>query len=116
VPATALAASSGRFFPSGVVAASSRMPARPAAHPAEFDADTIPDATGLSAREALALFARLGISVRLEGSGFVMGEQPPAGAIRKPGTVVTLSLSEDAAAASRSGRGQEDTLPANPGP
>jgi cell division protein FtsI/penicillin-binding protein 2 len=116
VPATALAASSGRFFPSGVVAASTRMPARPAAHPAAFDVDTIPDATGLSAREALALFARLGISVRLEGSGFVMGEQPPAGAIRKPGTVVTLSLSEDAAAASRSGRGQEDTLPANPGP
>jgi beta-lactam-binding protein with PASTA domain len=79
-------------------------------------ADGIPDATGLSARQALALFARRGIPARLEGTGFVAQQHPPAGTAWKPGTVVTLSLSEDAAAVSRSGRGREETPSATPGP
>jgi cell division protein FtsI/penicillin-binding protein 2 len=116
VPATALAASSGPFFRDGVVPASSRtIPRAPKRAPVER-ADTVPDALGLSAREALALFARVGIPVELEGSGFVVGEQPAAGSVRRPDAVVTLSLSEDAAAVSRSGRGQEETLRAIPGP
>ncbi len=78
--------------------------------------DGIPDATGLSARQALALFARRGIPVRLEGTGFVAEQHPPAGAAWKPGAVVILSLSEDAAAVSRSGRAREETPSATPGP
>ena len=82
----------------------------------QSESDTIPDAGGLSARQALALFAGLGVPSRLVGSGFVTGQQPPPGAVRRPETVVTLFLSEDVAAVSRSGRGHEETLPANPGP
>ncbi|MGE5275537.1 MAG: penicillin-binding transpeptidase domain-containing protein [Acidobacteriota bacterium] len=117
VPATVLAASSGPFFPPGVVPASARR--RPAsaapAVPALSEAG-VPDAAGLSARQALALFARRGMAVRLEGSGFVAAQRPAAGAAWRPGLVVTLSLSEDAAAASRPGRGREETPSATPGP
>jgi cell division protein FtsI/penicillin-binding protein 2 len=116
VPATVLAASSGPFFPAGVVPASSRRTS--AVAPPEFAlaADAIPDAAGLSARQALALFARRGIPARLEGTGFVAAQRPSAGTAWKAGTVVTLSLSEDAAAVSRSGRGREETPSAIPGP
>ena len=109
VPATALASSSGPFFPAGVVPASTRRAAGVERSALTFPADGIPEAAGLSARQALALFARRGIPVRLEGTGFVAGERPPAGTVWKPGIVVTLSLSEDAAAASRSGRGREES-------
>jgi hypothetical protein len=116
VPATVLAASSGPFFPPGVVPASSRRQIAAERPAFEIPADGLPDAAGLSAREALALFARQGIPARLEGTGFVFQQRPPAGAAWKAGTVVTLLLSEDAAAVSRSGRGREETPPAIPGP
>lgn len=116
VPATVLAASSGPFFPAGVVPASSRRAPAVERPGYALAADGIPDATGLSARQALALFARRGIPTRLEGTGFVVEQRPPAGTAWKPGTVVTLSLSEDAAAVSRSGRGREETPFATPGP
>lgn len=115
VPATVLAASSGPFFPAGVVPASTRR-APASARPAALPQDGIPDAAGLSARQALALFARRGIAVRLEGIGFVTAQRPAAGALWKPGTLMTLSLSEDAAAVSRPGRGREETPSAIPGP
>ncbi len=116
VPATVLAASSGPFFPKGVVRASLRRGSASERPSPGTSPDGIPDAAGLSARQALALFARRGIPARLEGSGFVAAQQPPAGTAWKPGIVVTLSLSEDAAAVSRSGRGREETLSATPGP
>jgi cell division protein FtsI (penicillin-binding protein 3) len=116
VPATVLAASSGPFFPAGVVPASvRRSPASEGPVPTRAS-DGVPNATGLSAREALALFARRGIPVRVEGTGFVAAQRPRAGAVWKPGIVVILSLSEDAAAVSRSGRGREETPSATPGP
>ena len=115
VPATVLA-SSGPFSPP----AWSR-PRRAGCQRTEVfrsapSADGLPDASGLSARQALALFAKRGIPVRLQGSGFVVSQRPAAGAAWTPGAVVTLSLSEDAAAVSRPGRGREETLSATPGP
>jgi len=116
VPATVLAASSGPFFPAGVVPASVRRSPASEGQVLPRASDGVPNATGLSAREALALFARRGIPVRVEGTGFVAAQRPRAGAVWKPGIVVILSLSEDAAAVSRSGRGREETPSATAGP
>ncbi len=116
VPATVLAASSGPFFPAGVVPASVRRSPASEGPVLPSAPDGVPDATGLSAREALALFARRGIAVRVEGTGFVAAQRPRAGAVWKPGMAVILSLSEDAAAVSRSGRGREETPSATSGP
>lgn len=115
VPATVLA-SSGPFFAAGMVPASARRMPVDGGFSAAPSADGLPDASGLSARQALALFAKRGIPVRLEGSGFVVSQRPAAGAAWTPGAPVTLSLSEDAAAVSRPGRGREETLSATPGP
>ena len=115
VPATVLA-SSGPFFAAGMVPASARRMPADGGFSAAPSADSLPDASGLSARQALALFAKRGIPVRLEGSGFVVSQRPAAGAAWTPGATVTLSLSEDAAAVSRPGRGREETLSATPGP
>jgi hypothetical protein len=41
---------------------------------------TMPDLHGLSAREALRRMMRLGITARVEGNGFVVSQEPPAGA------------------------------------
>src|SRR5262249_10334845 len=41
---------------------------------------TMPDLRGLSAREALRKMLRLGLLARVDGSGFVVAQDPPAGA------------------------------------
>ena len=41
---------------------------------------TMPDLHGLSAREALLRMLKLGIAARVEGTGFVISQDPPAGA------------------------------------
>jgi membrane peptidoglycan carboxypeptidase len=41
---------------------------------------TMPDLHGLSAREALRRMLKLGITARVEGTGFVISQDPPAGA------------------------------------
>ena len=66
----------------------------------------------MSAREALAVFARLGVLARLQGTGFVVAQDPPAGAPIRPGSVHTLFLA-NAAAASRAGghRAEETAAP-----
>ncbi len=68
-----------------------------------------PDAAGLSARQALAVFARLGVAVRLQGAGFVTSQKPPAGSMLRPGETHTLYLSETAPPIDRSSRGREET-------
>src|SRR5262249_3906323 len=40
----------------------------------------MPDLHGLSAREALHRMLKLGLAVRVEGTGFVVSQDPPAGA------------------------------------
>jgi stage V sporulation protein D (sporulation-specific penicillin-binding protein) len=68
-----------------------------------------PDAIGLSARQAMVLFARLRLPVKLEGAGFVVSQVPPPGSPVRPGETHTLQLSEAAPPISRPGRGREET-------
>ncbi len=74
--------------------------------------DRMPSAIGMSAQQALAVFARLGVLARLQGTGFVVAQDPPAGAPIRPGSVHTLFLADNAAAPSRAGgRRAEETAP-----
>jgi membrane peptidoglycan carboxypeptidase len=43
-------------------------------------AGTMPDLRGMSAREALRAAVKLGLTARVEGTGFVVAQDPPAGA------------------------------------
>ena len=42
--------------------------------------DTMPDLRGLSAREALRAAVKLGLTARVEGTGFVVAQDPAPGA------------------------------------
>jgi cell division protein FtsI (penicillin-binding protein 3) len=55
-------------------------------------ADAVPDVAGLSAREATHELARVGLSLRLAGDGFVIGQTPAAGSPLLPGAEVRLVL------------------------
>jgi cell division protein FtsI (penicillin-binding protein 3) len=76
----------------------------------------IPNVVGLSARQALAVFARLGLTARLSGTGFVVSQDPPSGMAGQPGGVHTLRLSETAPPIIRPGRGREETSSPVSGP
>ncbi|HEV8610892.1 MAG TPA: penicillin-binding protein [Thermoanaerobaculia bacterium] len=107
LPETLLVASSSPKiqYPAGVVPASVRTAGDIAAPPpppvpaeaAASDAGA-PSALGLSARQALALFARQGLSARIVGSGFVVEQKPAPGAPVRAGSVSILRLAEPAAA------------------
>jgi cell division protein FtsI/penicillin-binding protein 2 len=117
VPSTVLASGRELPLPPGVVPASVRLPeSRPAVEPEVIGPARTPDAAGLSARQALALFARLGTTVRLHGAGFVTGQQPAPGSILRPGQTHTLFLSETAPPISRPGRAREETSSVAPFP
>ena len=53
---------------------------------------SLPDLTGLSKREILPLFSIKGISVEMEGEGWVVSQTPSPGTALKEGTVVKLKL------------------------
>lgn len=139
LPSTMLASSDGRVaYPAGVVPVSVREPRRFSAPIAESleealpgiqslsepgapgeggrAAVTTPDVVGLSARQALAVFARLGLTARLTGTGFVVSQDPPPGSAVRPGDFHTLRLSETAPPISRPGRGREETSSPVSGP
>jgi len=111
-------------FPQGVVPAASRPSgsglARASLVPSGAQAseadEGVPDAIGLSAREALALFARRGLTATLQGRGFVVSQQPPAGERVRPGEASRLFLSEVAPPLGRSRRGHEESSFPPPGP
>jgi cell division protein FtsI (penicillin-binding protein 3) len=109
VPATVLAETAPRapLYAPGVVPVSRR------ASEARSDSDDrTPSTVGMSARQALAVFARLGLLARLQGSGFVVAQDPPAGSPIRPGSVHTLFLADNAAAPSRAGGHRaEETAP-----
>jgi cell division protein FtsI/penicillin-binding protein 2 len=125
LPQTILASSEAPSYPAGVVAASRREPSEDraaAAWPAAADEreaavreGRLPDATGLSARQSLALFARLGLTARLRGSGFVASQIPAAGGLLRRGQTVTLQLSETEPIL-RNARGREETSSPPPTP
>lgn len=105
LPQTLLASNASEKvqYPAGVVPASVRsvfVPGLPASAPAPPTAAVrggAPSALGLSARQALALFARHGIDARFEGSGFVVTQEPLPGTPIRPGTTCRLLLAEPSA-------------------
>ena len=52
----------------------------------------VPDLTGLSERDAVRALARLGLSARLSGNGFVVAQDPPAGGPAPTGRVCRVAL------------------------
>jgi cell division protein FtsI (penicillin-binding protein 3) len=57
------------------------------------DGETVyPDLSGMSARDAVQLLARMGIAVRVQGAGFVVDQQPLAGSPLNAATVARLWL------------------------
>jgi cell division protein FtsI (penicillin-binding protein 3) len=47
---------------------------------ADGPAGTVPDLTGMSARDALRTLVKIGMSARVSGDGFVVSQEPPPGA------------------------------------
>jgi cell division protein FtsI (penicillin-binding protein 3) len=109
VPATVLAEAAPREpvrYPAGVVPVSSRR------GPPRVDApEPTPSVLGLSASQALALFARLGVLARIQGAGFVVAQDPPAGSPIHPGEIHTLFLADTGTASVGLGRRMEETAP-----
>ena len=58
---------------------------------------TVPNLHGLSAREALRTLVKLGLTAHLSGDGFVISQNPQAGAALEPGAVCSLVLNRWAA-------------------
>jgi membrane peptidoglycan carboxypeptidase len=129
LPSTVLASSDGRVaYPAGVVPVSVRS-----VHPdeetlprlnglggtgeapgvlrsvAEGGEILAPDVVGLSARQALVVFARLGLTAQLRGTGFVISQEPAPGTAVRPGQYQTLHLSETAPPINRPARSREET-------
>jgi cell division protein FtsI (penicillin-binding protein 3) len=65
----------------------------------------VPDLHGLSAREAARQLVRLGLTPHLTGDGFVISQDPPAGAALDPGVVCHLVLTRVV------GRGEQVATP-----
>jgi cell division protein FtsI (penicillin-binding protein 3) len=113
VPSTVLAEAApprAVAFPAGVVPASARRGPPPVQD--HVPDDHAPSVLGLSARQAVATFARSGVITRLQGSGFVVAQDPPAGSPIRPGAVATLFLADSAETPAReAGRRAEETAP-----
>jgi cell division protein FtsI (penicillin-binding protein 3) len=71
---------------------------------ADGDAGSLPDVRGMSAREATHLLATIGVSVRLDGDGFVAAQTPAAGEPVEPGLVCRLQLTRAPLPADAAGR------------
>ncbi len=100
-------------YRAGVEPAAARLsrPAPPA------DSDRTPSVVGFSAREAVAVFANAGVLARLQGSGFVVAQDPPAGSPLRAGAVQTLFLAESAEPPGRAaGLHAEESPPPPPAP
>ena len=126
LPQTLLASTSNEriHYPAGVVPVSVRSTLESAPTSLLFSApespavspDGAPSALGLSARQALALFARRGLLARIEGSGFVVAQQPLPGTQVRAGTTCVLRLAEPAAPASGPERRAEEINSPPPAP
>lgn len=63
-----------------------------AAAPAPGNDDVYPDLTGQSARDALRVLGKLGVTPRMIGAGLVVEQEPPAGTPLDAAETVTLRL------------------------
>jgi cell division protein FtsI (penicillin-binding protein 3) len=59
---------------------------------AEAPEGTVPDVSGLSARDAVRALARAGLAAHLSGRGFVVAQEPPAGTAAGRGGVCLVAL------------------------
>jgi len=97
--AGAAAASAGAgLSAAGIVPASNR-------DAPDADENALPDLAGRSARDAVRLLATRGIAARLQGTGFVVSQEPPAGSSAPRGTICALVLSSTRGEPSRGGAG-----------
>ena len=62
------------------------------AMPAHMTEAGLPDLRGMSAREALRELARVGLTAKMQGTGVVVEQDPPAGSPFEPGATCTLVL------------------------
>jgi cell division protein FtsI (penicillin-binding protein 3) len=62
------------------------------AMPAHMTEAGLPDLRGMSAREALRELARVGLTAKMQGTGVVIEQDPPAGSPYEPGATCTLVL------------------------
>jgi membrane peptidoglycan carboxypeptidase len=84
-----LVARDGRATP----AAAAAQPAAPVVNLiANGRPDALPDLAGLSAREAMRLAVKLGLTPRLSGDGVVVSQNPPPGSSFDAGDVIRLEL------------------------
>ncbi len=60
--------------------------------PAERDPNVVPDLRGMSGRDALRALAQVGLTARLQGTGVVVDQQPPAGSPLERGANCLLIL------------------------
>ena len=58
-------------------------------------ATVFPDLTGMSARDALRVLAQLGLTARLQGTGVVVQQYPPAGEPIDSASTVVLRLDRE---------------------
>jgi cell division protein FtsI (penicillin-binding protein 3) len=61
--------------------------------PADRDPNVVPDLRGMSGRDALRALAQVGLTARLQGTGVVVDQHPPAGSPLEAGGTCTLVLS-----------------------
>jgi len=54
--------------------------------------DSVPDFTGLSLKEVIYLSSKLGIKIKLKGSGFVVSQSVLPGTPISPDTIVFIEL------------------------
>ena len=81
--------------PPAVIVARAAAPSVPQFQPTVVQtapSDVVPDVAGMSAREATQALARVGLSPRLTGDGFVIGQTPAAGGPLQRGSDVRLVL------------------------
>ncbi len=60
--------------------------------PAERDPNVVPDLRGMSGRDALRALAQVGLTARVQGTGVVVDQQPPAGSPLERATNCLLIL------------------------
>jgi hypothetical protein len=86
--------------PSDAPAADSAAAAQPVVSlVADGPPGTVPDVHGLSAREAIRRLVKAGLGAHMTGDGFVIAQDPPAGAPLDPGSVCRLILDRRSARA-----------------
>ncbi len=81
-----------RSQPTRVAHASTAVVPSVIAMPANMTEAGLPDVRGMSAREALRELVRVGMTARMQGTGVVIEQDPPAGSAFEPGDTCVLVL------------------------